>query len=389
MFIVYVGGMVFPSGNAAAQRVIANAIGMAEAGYSPILLGLSSGGDSETSEMTRLPSVSGFPTYQMRYPQSPIDWLQHLVSSQHIENLIMELGKVSVYAVICYNMPAIASLRLLRFCRRYRIRFISDCTEWYAAEPGFRGLLKRVDTEMRMRVIIPAGRNVICISRFLATYYEKRGCNVVVIPSLVDCRDPKWQRAYSPNEPRVLVYAGSPGFSGTKDRVDMVIKAVLLCNMKGYSCRLDVIGITREEYESKILGGRQTADGFKERVHFFGRIPHEEVLAFVKRADFTIFAREVTRVSMAGFPTKLAESWACGTPVITTDTSDIRSYLEPGVNGFIVDQCSIESFADVIEKALTLPNSDLVDMHEFCFRNNSLDVSRFRHALADFLASVR
>jgi len=381
--------MVFPSGNAAAQRVTANAILMAEAGYLPILIGLSAGSPSKVGGLQRLPDVAGFPAYQMRYPQSYLDWLKHLVSAQYIENLIGELGRESVYAVICYNMPAIASLRLLRYCLKYRIRFISDCTEWYASEPGVRGFLKHVDTEMRMRVAIPAGRNVICISRYLETYYQKRRCNVVVIPSLVDSRSAKWLRSYTPNQPRVLLYAGSPGYSGMKDRLDIVIKAVLLCNMRGYSCRLNVIGMTREEYESKIPGGRQNSKDFEEVVCYFGKIPHEDVLSFTKKADFTIFAREVTKVAMAGFPTKLAESWACGTPVITTDTSDICSYLKPGINGFIAAQCSIDSLAEVIEKALTLSDSTLVDMHEFCCNENFLDVSRFRHDLTCFLTSVR
>lgn len=391
VLVLYIGGMVFPAGNAAAQRVIANATLIAEAGYTPILIGVGHDISSNLTTLHRIPDVAGFPTYQFRYPHSCFAWVAHLASIRALQGLLEKLGCENVYAVICYNIPAVVSLRLLRYCRKKRIRFISDCTEWYAPESGMRGLVKRCDTELRMRAAIPAGRNVICISRHLGSFFQARGCNVVVIPSLVDRRNSKWVSTdiYIPNQPRVLLYAGSPGFTGMKDRLDVVLRAVRLCALRGHSCHLHVAGITQTDYESYVAGGANDVKNLAGAVSFYGTLPHEAVLNLIRKADFTVFARDRTTATMAGFPTKLAESWACGTPVITTDTSDVYTYLKPGVNGFIADQCSVERFAEALERALSLSCAALSAMHERCRQEASLDISLYRHMLASFMISCR
>ncbi len=53
-------------------------------------------------------------------------------------------------------------------------------------------------------------------------------------------------------------------------------------------------------------------------------------------ADYQLFIRPNRRSSHAGFPTKLAESMAVGTPVITNKTGDIALYLRDGENGYVV-----------------------------------------------------
>lgn len=71
-------------------------------------------------------------------------------------------------------------------------------------------------------------------------------------------------------------------------------------------------------------------------------------------ADFSIFVRPDRRSSHAGFPTKLAESLAAGTPVITNNTGDIGLYLKDGENGFLLKDGTQKSVKDVLDKLIQI-----------------------------------
>lgn len=61
-----------------------------------------------------------------------------------------------------------------------------------------------------------------------------------------------------------------------------------------------------------------------------------KIVKLSKKLFLKIFQRirEKTRKTMAGFPTKVVESMSLGTPVITTDASDLADYIKHGENEF-------------------------------------------------------
>ena len=77
-------------------------------------------------------------------------------------------------------------------------------------------------------------------------------------------------------------------------------------------------------------------------------------LARVAASDFTILLRPVSRFSLAGFPTKLAESMACGVPIIGNLTSNIGDYVHKGVEGVLVANETPEAFAEGLLRARAL-----------------------------------
>lgn len=65
----------------------------------------------------------------------------------------------------------------------------------------------------------------------------------------------------------------------------------------------------------------------KNKIIFWGKQLHKDSLNILKSADYSIFIREKSRLTMAGFPTKFVESVSCGVPVITSDTSDLKEFF--------------------------------------------------------------
>jgi glycosyltransferase involved in cell wall biosynthesis len=118
---------------------------------------------------------------------------------------------------------------------------------------------------------------------------------------------------------------------------------------------------------------------------FYGCLQREKVIEIIQKSDFTIFARDVNRVTLAGFPTKLAESFSLGTPVVTNPTSNISKYIKQGKNGFVAEDCSIEALRIVILQALQLSNEDLIRMHQYCIEHNFMAIKNFTHSFDNFL----
>src|SRR5699024_9398513 len=95
----------------------------------------------------------------------------------------------------------------------------------------------------------------------------------------------------------------------------------------------------------------------KENMTICGQIPQTRVYGKLREADFSIFLRENRRSSNAGFPTKLAESMAVGTPVITNTTGSIEKYLTTEKNGFLLQTATADELTDVFYAILKLENA--------------------------------
>lgn len=325
--IVYVGGFELPDKNAAAQRVLGNAKALRELGFDVVLVGISQDASCVALERCEQPTA-GFDSWQVPYPTSTSGWSRYVTSARHVEQVV-ERYKGTV-AVACYNYPAVALWRLLRYCQRHGLKCMADCTEWYDTPAGvaLSAAAKWLDTLLRMRVVHKRLDGIICISSYLEKYYAGY-LPTVRIPPLVDLSDAKWQVRPSSRDDAetVLVYAGSPG--GTKDRLDWAFDALAdLGRDKNWVFR--VVGLWREEFLSMHPEYESALSWFGDRVSFLGRLPHLDTLAQIRSADYTVFLRECHRANQAGFPTKFVESVTCGTPVITTDCSDVREFADEG-----------------------------------------------------------
>lgn len=353
MKILYIGGFELPDGNAAAQRVIANAKILVELGHEVQLYGLSKTPQKEAF------LYEGLFCRNLSYPSSLKKWLKHLSSIGDYKPIIQE-WKPDV--IIAYNYPAVALWRLLRLARHRGIKVVADCTEWYQARGSFFfNIIKNADTSLRMRVVQPRLDGMIAISSYLENFYKHHGMKVLFLPPLVDKSNPKWQIAQSQRvdgEGIRLFYAGT---TSRKDRLDIVIRTLMrIVSTNNIKVVLDIIGVTDTQFQKTY----PEFDQLPSFVRFHGRRPHQEVLNMLVNHDYQVFIREESRVNMAGFPTKYVESISSGTLVLANFTSDLKDYLKAGVTGFPLDISSEQALETSLLRAMLVPKEEIQQVRE-------------------------
>ncbi len=341
---LYIGGFELPDKNAAAHRVIGIAKIFRELGKAVVFVGIRKDGEKNLPILSTKTEVYGFQAYSQAYPQNYRMWLQYITGIKNYLEVIGASGGVS--GIICYNFPAVALEKIRRYCKRNGIHSYADVTEWYSVSgrPPVERLVKGVDTFYAMRIVHKKMDGLIVISKYLERYYRHHK-KIACIPPLVDVSEEKWRSTSEKSLDLLkLVYAGSPG---KKDRIDILVTALQEVTRE---YRLDVAGITEEEYLALYP---EQAEWIRtnEKIIFHGRLSHRETLELIKAANYSCFFRDVSRLTSAGFPTKLVEALSCGTPVLTNRTSDIGEYLTGGKNGILIKETSTEEISKALNHA--------------------------------------
>ena len=321
--IIYIGGFELPDKNAAAQRVIGNAKALKELGFQVVLIDI----DRKTNKKIEYTKKKcyGFDRFSMRYTNKRLYNIDDFLT-------VYNLYKNNELYVIAYNYPGIALFKIMKFCKRQNIKIYADSTEWYGmlGDNLLKKIVKGADSFIRMNVVQPKLDGIIVISHYMKHFYEKK-LPTICIPPLTDITDIKWVSEEPEGHAGIsLLYAGSPGKH--KDKLNRIVEALAV--IQDFNVKLNIVGITKDQFLEYYPEDKLIIKDLENNVIFWGRQPHDTVLHLLKQADFSIFYREITRVTMAGFPTKFSEAISCGTPVITNRTSDLSTYLIYGENGF-------------------------------------------------------
>ena len=356
-WIAYVGPVAFPEGGAAARRILGNAKALVVAGYDVVIVSGQRpgrwGADFEVASGIRCVSVNERDAEQL--PKALRYMRYALMGSRSRRWLNAQLTMPE--AVVLYSGYTPYLLQFTGWARRKRVALLFDAVEWYTASNFTLFMVSPYlwNTELAMRALIPCVNGIIAISRALERYYAERGVQVVRVPPLFDPADITLSMPPLDAHGRVrLVYAGSPG---RKDLLDIVIEAVITTDAGSGRFVLDIVGLNEDEMRTR--GPMRSRGGVLPpciRVH--GNVSHVRAQAIVGEADFSVFLREVNRVSTCGFPTKFVESMAVGTPVITNLTSDLSDHLRDTETGLICEQPTCAALKNALIRSLEISESE-------------------------------
>ncbi|MGO8697823.1 MAG: glycosyltransferase family 4 protein [Limisphaerales bacterium] len=250
-------------------------------------------------------------------------------------------------------------------------------------------LLTALDAQIQVRIVNHQIKKIIVISTYLESYYKKAGCNVVRIPPLIDSRAEIWRRASTVERPRqnlTLLFNGS----WCRDRLDLMIEAVLMLNQDGHKVILEFLGCTQNDLGRDPKLQRLISQAPPGVLRFHGWVPREQVLPIAAAADFGILLRHRARWADACFPSKVAEFQSLGVPLLCNLTSDLDQALKDGENALIVPNVSAPALVATIQRALDLTTADKNQMRRRSLRcaEEYFDYRNHVDRLGEFIRSL-
>lgn len=363
MKIVYCGAFRLPNLDAAAPRVLNNGRAMQACGHTVSFV--SWGGCYRTSDLCpdgkyRIEGMEYVVTNEIDNTGNIFNRLKALYRRGEKTFTLLEGMLKKPDVIIMYNADYRWTRKLLVFCRQWHIKLVNDITEWY--DKHDLHFYDRIPYYLNMVYTQKKVKNKIVISSYLANFYKES--NNIVIPPLCNVKEEKWKISLQQGEVDAfdgitLIYAGNPK---KKDDVHTVINVVNELANSGAKIRFIILGITKDDYLKNYASLLKTKE-VSRNIIFMGRVSQDLIPAYYKKADFMILLREQTRKNMAGFPTKFAESYSAGVPVITTRTSDLNKYILDGITGFFLDDNDENSLRVLlINKILNLTKDETANM---------------------------
>lgn len=393
--VVYVGAFELPDRNAAAQRVVANAMIFRDLGYHVVLIGESREATGGAIQKKSYPQLD-FECWERPRPAGFAAWAKRTLSAGAIARTVASHHGGSLHSIICYNFPALAQYQLLRLARRLGGFGLADVTEWYGKLrfDGLVSLAKNADTAARMKVVNRLMDGLVTTSEYITRFYAKPGRPLVELPALFH-QDALQAPVRMAGPPR-LFFAGT-GFDpslvvrskdGPKDRLDKVLEALDGAKSLGSAFEFDIFGVNQADYLTIFPGHAQLLQRLNGLVHFHSRQPVAIVRARLVAADFSIFLREKTIVTLAGFPTKFSESIHYGTPVITNRIGSLTAYHVEGKTGFFIDYDDRALAARQLANVLARPAAEIAAMKDYCLHSRLFHYQRYNELVQAFFSDL-
>lgn len=366
--IIYYGGFQLPDKNASANRVVSNGKIFNELGFKTVFLGADYDGSFD--------GVHQINEYMFEecHPQSSNQWIESMVSFSNLKKLAQRYKNLSL--VILYNVPFITLVLAKLYFQKQGIEVAYDCTEWNQATEGsvLKRAFKHIDEFFVRRFTHIVADRVIVISKMMESAYRKNK-KLLRLPPLVDTSDVIWHQTATKDDKFTFCFAGFPG--GDKEHLDKIVKAFI--KIDNDNIRMNIVGLTEIDFYEmypEFMGQFISSVS----IDFKGVCSHEEAIKYILGSDCYIFIRPDTRRSNAGFPTKFAESYTCGVPIITACVSDIKDYQESCDRVYLLNSATTDEIIDVMKSVID--NSGKGKAHSL---DNAFDYNNFIESTREWL----
>jgi glycosyltransferase involved in cell wall biosynthesis len=243
---------------------------------------------------------------------------------------------------------------------------------------------------IRFLPLLAGVSGVIAISKFLVDWSSKEGqkhkqrLSIFQLPILTEIPKNIFAEARVSETPSVLL-ASSKDYG---DTVSFVLKAMQIVWEKIPNCVLVVTGT--EKHRQLVEDFLSNAKLDRSKVVVTEYLSREDLFINYKRSWALLIPLFNDVRSIARFPTKIAEYLSTSRPIVTTNIGEISSYFVDGVNAFVAQDDSIESFGrKVLEALLSADKAEYVGKNGFQTCQTYFDYRKYSEDLFTFFESVQ
>jgi glycosyltransferase involved in cell wall biosynthesis len=391
--VILIGEYRFPDGDAAAIRSLSLACAFRDLGYAVTVLGKGSVREADFDVKRGGFFVKGI-EYRTMNPVPVSFWRRIFQPWQRARLFVTTLETMKLDTCRAIVINACDSARhvpfVRSFCARRGLPLVGDVCEWYDPRQITGGRLNPFYLVFLVvfHTVLPRLKNVIVVSRLLEDRFTGPGRNVVRIPAPIDLADVKTTDQVE-GERVVLLYAGA---AGRKDCIaEIVLALASLTPNERSRLQFRLLGPTRADLEALLGSQSQLLDELGDSVVAQGRVPRSEVLQALQTAHFSVLFRPNLRYARAGFPSKVPESLAAGTPILLNLSGDLGDFLADGEAAIIARSESVGDIVAALRRVLSVPRNELHAMRGAARRvaETSFDYRISMPALASLMARLR
>lgn len=394
MNLIFISREQYPDGGAPANRHIAYTKGLIEQGHKVtfILLSRQSGEEAQFLHEGVMFVCAGFKKDRDKTSLLGKIFLHTSLLKSTLKTISLVKKQESIDAIILLTTWNQDLIPLLCMASMLKIKVLHERTEYPFIDlrPGFRG---RVDLWIYLYFIEKKFDGIYVINNKLVAYfneYLKDKIPIEIINMIVEPGRFEENGKQKDDKPRYIAYCGI--LNSVKDGVDILVKSFIAASNSGKipdDVNLCLIGEFSNEDFKAMINNLIVESAMEDRVIFTGRLERSEIPAYLNSAEALALARPSNKQSEGGFPTKLGEYLATGKPVIITNTGEIPLFLKDGVNAFVAEPGSVQSFADKIAEVYSDYSRAMeIGKNGRTLVENDFNYLRQSEKLAHFILSV-
>lgn len=230
-----------------------------------------------------------------------------------------------------------------------------DYGKWFRNVEYWKSQISFYRVNLKFDYIFP-------ISTYIEGYYKKKNCKTFRLPSLVDTEEFEYNEKKITDK-RIFIF---PGNGKMKDALEETIQAfALLRDEEVLKLEFHICGVGK--LAKQIIKENKLENSPAGKIVIHECMPYEELIDLYRRAHFMILARDISRMTLANFPSKIPETLSYGIIPICSRVGDYtKLYLMDGVNSLIMDGCDVQTILHGIRRALAMSDQDIINYSNKC-----------------------